>query len=261
MKAYGRRKGIRKRVYRKRKGASTCKVSKCVRKYVRNAIHRNIENKVMTSLGANQSIITAGTSNTPFFVNLLPSPSQGTGHAGRIGNEIRLTKAYIQGRINLLPYNATTNPNSVPVLVKMWLISNKINNNPSMAVLSTFTTFFDTGNVNSTFQSNPLDMILSPNKDAWTVYKTKSLKLGVASISATGPVTSNGYYDNSSMSVPFSFSISQHVKNLKFDDTSQFATNRNLYLLIQAVAADGTNSSALTLCECHYSIRWEYEDA
>lgn len=261
MKFYGRKGGARKRAYGKRKGTVTTKVSKSVRKYVKNAIHRNVENKVATSLGVNQSIITAGTSNTPYFLNLLPQPSQGTGHAGRIGNEIRLVNSYIKGRINILPYNVTTNPNPVPLIVKMWLCANKQSNNPNMAVLSTFSTFFDTGNVNSSFQGNQLDTLLSPNKDAWTIYKTKTIKLGAASFSSTGPVGSGGYFDNSPMSVPFSFSISQHVKNLKFDDTTALPTNRNLYLLIQAVSADGSNTSAYTTCELHYSTRWEFEDA
>ena len=219
---YGKKRTYGKRKATRRPRAPRAKVSDSVRKYVKTAIHRSIENKVATSVGVNQSIITANPSFSPYFLDLLPRPSQATGHAGRIGNEIRLVNAYIRGRINIIPYNAVTNPIPTPLLVKMWLCSNKVSNNPQMNVLSTFSTFFDTGNVNSIFQGNALDMILSPNKDAWTVHKTKSIKLGAAYASSTGPVNTAGYFDNSAMSVPFSFPISQYVKTLKYDDVTAF---------------------------------------
>lgn len=261
MRFYGKKRGLgKKRIYRRRRGALRKKGDKRIAKVVKRILHTELENKVWISYGSNTAIVTA-TTLAPTFLQLLPQPIQGTGHSQRIGNEIRVVKSYVNGRINLLPYNSITNPLSTPVLVKMWVLSYKVNNQPTMTSASTFSTFFETNNSAVPFQGQILDTVLTVNKDAWTVHTSKTIELGSTYPSSTGPVGTGGYFDNSKMTLPFSFSLAKFAKKIKFDDTvNNLATNHNLWLIFQCVNADGS-TSAQQACEVHYNLRVEYEDA
>jgi len=261
MKTTNAKKIYRTRVRRYRRKPAK-KISTAVKTFVRKAISRNIENKCWYTYGANSSLITATPTTNPTHANLLPTNFlQGTGKSQRIGNEITIKKAYIRGRINLLPYNATTNPLSAPILVKMWVVSNKLSNTFIPTVASNWASFFDTVNSAVAFQNSPLDMILDVNKDAWTLHASKTFKLGAGSMTSTGPVGSSAYFDNSSMSVPFYFNYGKYIKKVKYDDAlTNNPTNRNLYLVLQAVNADGTSTAQIP-AETHFSTTVIYEDA
>lgn len=262
MKYYGKKRVGRKPVRRTKTTKKPArKVSTAVKSYVRRAISSNLENKVFIAYTANTNINTTGPSQAPTASQLLPYPAQGVGHSQRVGNEILVKRAYITGRINILPYNSLTNPLSTPILVKMWLVSNKQANNFSPTSTTAYNNFFEVMNGSIGFQANTLDLFLTPNKDAWTVHASKTMHLGATYASSSGQVGTSGYFDNSKMSLPFYFSYAKHIKHLKFDDTTLLPTNKNLYLVYQAVNADGSNSLNETLCEVHYSIRVEYEDA
>lgn len=256
------RKFPRKRVGRKTRGT---KVGAAVRSYVKKALHKQIENKVYTLYGANQTIVTAA-ATTPTAIALLPLTTQGTAHGQRIAQEIRLMKGVIRGYVNLLPYSATLNPLSTPIYVKMWVVSSKLTNAYPISATGIATSFFEAGTATVGFSGNMIDMCLSNNKDAFTIHATKTLSLGASYPSSTGPVGTGGYYDNSKMSLPFSFSYAKHFKSvLKYnDDTSQLNSNlpfnKNCWLVFQCVNADGS-SSAINSAEFHYTIRCEYEDA
>lgn len=259
MKKYGGRKPT-KRVYRRRARKSTAKpkVSTAVKKYVKNSIHRLAENKVLISSNVNQSLTTASASN-PASINLCPTVAQGTSHVGRIGNEIKLVKGFIRGFVNLLPYNATTNPLSTPVMVKLWVCSNKKIQSTTFSSIGSGD-FFEDNASTANFAGNLKDMMLSVNKENWHVYATKTFELGATYASSTGPTGTSGYFDNSKMIIPFYFNFGKHLKTtLKYNDTDTNPTNRNMFLLLQAVYADGSTSS-VTPAEYHYHIRWEFED-
>lgn len=263
MKSYGKKRTYGKRRNYRRRKAPVRKTNARIARVVKRILHRNIENKSLILYAANQSIPTASTSQAPFILTMIPSPTQGTGVANRIGNEINIRRAVINGRVNILPYNSVTNYQPIPVLVKFFLCSYKINNQPNTASISTYDTFFDVGNTGANFQGNTLDLVLSPDKEVWTVHKTKTLRLGVMGTTGTGPAFNNAnYYDASVMTMPFSFSAAKILGKLKYDDTvNNLCTNKNLWLIIQAVPADGSTGSALRSIECHYNIRFDYEDA
>lgn len=259
----GRKRSNGKRNYRRRRGTSTRKarkVSTAVRSYVRRAIHTNLENKCWISYAANQTVMSAGTSTPIYSINLLPnSLTQGVGKAGRIGNEINLRAGTIYGRVNLLPYNATTNPTPSPVLVRFFLVSCKQTNQPTMTSSVQFGSFFETGNTASLPQGNSLDMVLPVNNDFWTLYASKVVELGCTSTGsgfATGAI-----YDNSKFSYGFRFSFGKYVKRIKYDDNTVPQINKNLYLLIQPIYADGSNTSGYIPLEVHYCVKDTYEDA
>lgn len=250
-------KGVRKG---RSKYSGYRKVPKNIRSYVKRAIHNNLENKVYISYGNNLAVNTI-TGSTPNAIYCLPNIGQGTGQGLRIGNEIKIRSAVIKGHVNLLPYNATTNPLTTPVMVKMWLCSAKNLNTPNALSLP-ITNFFEGGSSSIGFQANMLDMDLTVNKDYWTVYRTKKFELGATYASTGGQVGTGGYFDNSKMLIPFSFRFSKYYKSvLKFNDQdTNYPTNRNLWLITQAVYADGSSTS-ITPCELNYALRIEFEDA
>lgn len=260
MKNYGRKPA--KRVYRKRGAKKATKkpiVSRAVKQYVRKYVHARSENKVLISSNVNQSLNTAGSGSNPVSINLCPTVAQGTTHVTRIGNEIKLVKAFIRGYVNLLPYNALTNPLSTPVMVKLWICSNKKIQSTNFTSIGSGDFFEDNANT-ANFVGNLKDMMLSVNKENWNVYATKTFELGATYSSSSGPVGTNSYFDNSKMIIPFYFNFGKHLKTtLKYNDSDTNPTNRNMFLLLQAVYADGS-TSAVTPAEYHYHIRWEFED-
>ena len=234
----------------------TKKVSKALKSYIKKAIHRNEENKVFIGYAANQSITTASASN-PTFLNLVPLPTQGTAQNQRIGNSIKCVKGFVRGHVNLLPYNSITNPSWAPVMIKMWLCSNKTINTTAISGTNCSNDFFELGSSSVGFQGNMLDMEFTNNKDNWTIYKTKTFELGCTAAGTNTPV----YSDNSKMTCPFYFSFGRHLRKvIKFNDTQLAPTNANLFLIFQAVYPDGS-SLAITAAEYHYTSRVEYEDA
>lgn len=248
---------LRKKATRRKNKSS--KVSKTVKKYVKAAIHSNIENKVYTSYGANTAIQSASTGGAPTSLYLCPQLGQGTSQGQRIGNVVKVVGGSVRGFVNILPYSSTTNPLSTPIYVRMFLCRYKKTNLTSGI---TFTDFFQLGGNSAGFQGNILDMVFKVNTDVWTIYQTKTIKVGAGYASSTGPVGSGGYFDNSSMSRPFSFNIGKHLtRTQKYDDSSSsLPTNNNLWLFFQAVNADGS-SSAINAAEYSYNIEIKYEDA
>lgn len=245
-----------------RKSRSTKKVSKAVKSYVKKALHRNEENKVFINYAANQSITTAGAGSNPYAINLVPLPTQGSAQNQRIGNTIKCVKGFIRGHVNLLPYNSLTNPLVAPCYVKMWLCCNKTINTTAISGTNCSNDFFELGASTTGFQGNMLDMEFTNNKDNWTIYKTKTLELGLTANSAgVSALNANIGLDNSRLTRPFYFSFGRHMrKQIKFNDTQLAPTNINMFLVFQVVYADGS-STAITPAEVHYTSRVEYEDA
>lgn len=233
-------------------------------KRVKRIINAQVERKQYVDYGVNQPMITAS-ATLPSSIQLMPQLAQGTSQESRIGQQIKITKATVKGFINLLPQNASTNPLSTPIWIKIWLVSAKITNSAGWSNASSQSGFFEVGSNTAGFQGNMLDMILPTNKDAFTVYKSKKFNLGATYASTTGPVNHNGYLDNSKMSLPFYFSYGQHYKQqLKYNDDSSalngnYPYNRNCYLVFQAVYADGSVATG-PIAEYHYTINIEYTD-
>jgi len=258
-KRFGKRKAVAakrpyKRVPRKRSGGRQAIV-----KIVKSVISRQAENKVWADYGANQPISsTAG--GTPTFLNLSPTLSNGTGTMSRIGNEVRVKSGYVRGHVNILPYNATSNNLPVPCYVKMWLCSSKQVNSQNLSSTNIATNFFEIGAGSAGFQGTMLDIDFSPNKDIWVIHSTKTCKIGAGYTGNGAVVATGGYFDNSPMSMAFQFNFGKKLGLLKYDETVTNATNRNLFLVFQAVTASGASSSSQLMAEYHFTTRVEYED-
>lgn len=250
------------RRYRYRKGYRRA-VPKRLKRYVKRAIHNNIENKIVVKNFANQSVTTADTTFQVASINLLPDVPKGTEQGERLGIKIKPVVNSIRGFINMKPHNSLTNPYA-PVKVRLMIVSYKLQNrNANTLQLSDFSRIFEAGNSTVGFQGNMLDMILPINKADWIIYENRVINVGIGSESSA--FSGSGFtYDASRFSVPFSFNCVKHCKSfLTFDDTSSSRpTNRNLYMLIQPVSAEGSAGGGIyTPIEMHYSHRFEFEDA
>lgn len=259
-----RRKGYRRFARRKVAGKRRTGVSARVKRYVKKELHRNIENKSRITYAANQSL-TVG-SGTTQSLPLLIGATQGNDAQTRIGNQIKITRGCIRMVFNLLPWNATTNPNPPPVWVKLWVVRDLKNTGQLSSIDSTaFGKFFRIGNSSLGFQGTPIDMCFDVNKDYFRVLTTKTFRLGAASAYMSNiPVSQYAYYDNSSASKQIIFNYAKWCKKqLKFDDNnSQWPINENLYIIMQTTACDGTqNGLNNALVEYHYVNTCEYEDA
>jgi len=262
---YGKRK-YTKRTMRRRRPAyrKRTTVSRATKKYVKRVVHNNIENKIVVVNQVNNPITTALVSaSIPYTINCLPIIGSGAEQGERQGNVITPRANIIRGFVNMKPHNSTTNP-FAPIKLKMWLVSYKLQNRNAAALnLTDFDRFFEAGNSTVGFQGNMLDMLLPVNKFDWIVYATKSINIGTSSSSSA--YSGSGFtYDASRFSVPFSFNVGKHLKQkLNYDDsTSSRPTNRNMFVVVQAVAAEGSSGGAAYITsEIHYSHRFEFEDA
>lgn len=240
------------------------RVPKAVKRYVKRAIAADVENKIFTFSFANTGLVTPGPATAPNVSNCLPTVLQGTSKNTRIGNQIKVKRGYIRGRINLNPYNAVTNPTTAPVLVKLFLVSNLKSNVFSASTASNYSDFFEQGSSSIGFQSTILDHLNPVNRESWIVHKTKTLYLGSTAFSTSNFTTGGGgWADNSKFSQSFYFNTGKYMKSkLKYDDnTSSNPNNKNLYLIYCPVYADGSGSVPQTLVECHGCVKIEYEDA
>lgn len=229
---------------------------------IKSVITNSAEKKEFINYGANQGLLTAS-GTTPAYINLIPAIAQGTGASQRVGNEINVTNGWIRIAVNLLPYNVSTNPNPAPLWVKMWILYPKQQQGTTLSSLTPAiaSTMFKLNNANTGPQGNTLDMVLPINDNLWGVLQDQTKRLGVTGVNATGPASTTSWMDNSQMSAIFDFDITKHLGKLQYNDTtSNDPTNKSLFLVMQAVNADGTSGSLYTMCEYHFSFCMQYTD-
>lgn len=249
-------KKIVKRRYPPKKKSNLTFASK-----VKKIIHGQIEDKYTGTYAANILVKYAGSIVNPTFVNLCPSFFLGVDVNNRIGNKVRIMKAIINGYCVLKPYSATVNTQASSTLVKMWLCKRKTFNVGigGLPVTADWAQFFQNGSTQVGFQSNILDMLLTPNQEWWTVYATKQFELSNASNSS--PTTVNSSSTAGDM-YKFSFSFAKHLGQLMYNDSGTYATNKELYLVFQNINSDGSSSVvSQELSEISYVIDYKYEDA
>lgn len=244
-----------KRVYKKKPKSFALRV--------KQVLHRLAENKCQVIPSLNNAINFASTTVSPSFISLMPTPTQGTTSQNRISNEITVVKSTIRGFVNLLPYNATNNPLFSPVKVKMWLVSRQRSNRQisGQPILQDWNQFFQQGNVALGFQSSLLDIMYPVNSDYWQLHAYRQVDLtyqlgGFNSIAGGSLISPSG-----KSTIPFSFDITKYLGKLKYNDDGLYPTNKELYLVFQAVRSDGQpDPTTAQLAEFHYIIDHRFED-
>lgn len=265
------RKGrpIRRKIGIKKKAV---KLSKPVTNAIKNVVHRMAENKTWSNVVQNLSLppsITGSLSTTsvnPWNYNLLPQLSQGVGSSNRIGNQVRVIKNVIRGFVNLRPYDATLNPMTCPIEVKLFVFSCKtFTNFVGDMGYSNWLQFFTVNNADTGFYGSMLDMLAPVNNDMFTLHATKRFQLSSSPFLVGNGTSNQGYSSPSGVwSMPFSFDVTKYAKILKYDDaTSNRVTNRSLIIAAQVVRQDGTSNPYLSVgdfAEIHYFHDVRFED-
>lgn len=238
------------------------KVSKVIKTYVKKTLAKNTENKIWTQYGINNAISSAVTPNYPTGFNLVPILSAGGASNQRLGNNIRIKKAMVRGHVNLLPYDSVTNTKVAPAYIKMWICRSKVVNTNALTNTTINADFFQGNGAELGFQGTLLDTLLTPNNDTWTVFKTKTVHLGLVRETTTMGTNVVIYaLDNERFSASFSFDYTKYLKKkLFYIDGGTICQNYNLFLVFQCVYQDGS-TSAVTSGEYHQVTRVEFEDA
>jgi len=247
---------------RQRRGAQTAQsatLEQLVKSTVRSILPRP-EKKFFMNYGANQPLTTCAGGGFPTYINMVPSITTGSTVNTRVGNEVEVVEAKMKLAVNLLPYNVTTNPNITPLYVKIYLVSSRTLNTSTLTATNINSSFFILAPNPLGFQANMLDVVMPINEEGWQVHLTDVVKLGTGYGSATGPVSTSSWFDNSSISHIFEFDISRILGRLRYANNAADPYNKNLFLVMQAVNADGTAGGLYVPAEYHFTFQVKYTD-
>jgi hypothetical protein len=224
---------IKKRTFKKR-------VKKPLKRTIKQVIRRMAEKKSKTA-GINNIGVGVALTVPTTVINCLPIIDQGVGAGGREGNEIELSRSVCKVMFSQADYNAVSNYEAGPYILKAWLVTGKTIQNGVVPIGADYGNFFQDGNGTLGFQGNSLDLMLAVNKDRYTVHKTFTRKVSYANGQAADAevVRTVTYHNNDfKASVSISFDISKYVKKIKYNDTTNVCTNKNLALIMCVVPAD-----------------------
>lgn len=269
-------KGKGKKRTTKKYSTGAKKVSKTVKRYVKSAIHKQLENKKFT-LEASSSL--AHPSNAVNFQagNILQfTPSSGInsdytipqslGQGGRVGNIINLRKAMFRYVMYPLPYNVTSNPNPKNILVNIWIYSIK-RGIPASTVADAWNIFngtiFANGNSNNGTTNNLFDLVSIPNNEVIQTHYRRTVKLAPAAYYSAGATTVNYNNNDYKYNIMGKINITKYLpKRIVFNDTDNNSTSKQVFCVITPYACDGTTTpSTVFSAGMFYGIDIEYEDA
>lgn len=259
-----------KRKYRKRarkSGMGKCKISKCIKKYVKKTIHSQIENKTIQY----DRVLAIGNilNSTSLYAQALTphsssySIAQGLGQANRIGNVIRVIKATLNYILYPISYDAIANPSPRPC--EVMLVFGNIKGNTKALPGGAVTSLYQNGNAAAGPDGTLSDILRPFNKDFWNVKKRIVHKVGCSAYTGTGAAGGPQYYNNNDF--PYNVKrkldlTSMFPKRIQFEDASADPTSNGLFLMMEAVSADNSLiGSALTPIGVEYWVDLVYEDA
>jgi len=265
-----KKRNYRKRVSKRRSvvGRRRSSVSVAVKKYVKSTISRNVEDKRNSSENS-FAIGSVSNSSTLYARPVTPAGgfmtiAQGTGQGDRIGNVIKTKKCILRYALFPVPYDITVNPNPAPVEVLIILGYLKVTpcSTPTSAGIQQL---YQIGNTTIGAQGDLGDLINPFNTDVWVIKKTMRHKIGYADNSGTGSRNGSQFYANNDFKLNVVRSVditSIYPSKFVFQDTQTIPQNAGLFLMVQAINADGTTSNAAnTKAFFEYTVDYHYEDA
>lgn len=193
--------------------------------------------------------------------------SQGVAQNQRIGNAIRIKKAFVQYSIYVMPYDAVLNPTPMPVFVQVIFYSDKSNPTSTPATSSTnINGIWQDGNGSSALSGTLTDLIERPNKDIYTIHKIKYHKIGYQYNRGTGSTAgvNNQYYSNTDFHMNSGLvkvdCTKWMTKSVKFNDNFANCTPKLLvaFNIIRSSGSPVVATEYLTRMSLHTSI--DYTD-
>lgn len=272
----GKRRNYRKRPATKktlRKSSRRPRVTTAVKRYVKRAIHSNIENKLL-NWNYNGALLPYNAPTSSWLAYnvhaLYPnsttlSCTQGTGQSNRIGNSIKIQKGMLKFVISPKIYNATTNPFPQPYDIRVMIgyVKNSPVTGPSF---TDFSELFQSGNTFNGPTTTLSDMIQQVNSNSFGILYDKVIKVGSASSTGTGGVAGWQYMANNDykFNVVRKINITKYLtKTYQFNDTNNNPkSGRALFVWYLPSQAIGESAvSTYQPLNIYTSVDLQYEDA
>lgn len=276
MVKFYKRKSTKKSTVMKKRVYKSKKPSLAVKRYVKQAIHRQLENK---SFSIESAETLAAPSNPTTFqagniIQLTPSNAtnslytipQGTGQGNRLGNQINLRKAQFKCIMYPQGYNVTSNPTPKPLDVCIWIFSVK-RGVLGLTVADAWNifngTFFGNGNSSNGTVNNIYDIVSDTNNEVLQLHYKRVVKLGANSnILQTGgnaALANNDYKYNQILKI----NLTKYMpKRITFNDTDANSTTKQVFMIVCPYNADGTTIPSTNFpLSMYYGVDITYEDA
>lgn len=269
----GKRRFAKRRLYRKRRGLGV----KSVRKIAEAVVERGRESKlIQKEINAypiacyqtgNQGYINSAAmfNLTPYQGTLLvPQGIQGifqsSASDGRVGNKVEFVLGTVRMMLSCAGYNATSNPNPQPTLVKIYIGYDKTKSrgepDPSLPQ------FYQQNNGAVPPTSTSLDTFRKVNTDRYVICYQRTVKLGFQETTQpTAPTVSNFANNDFKFAQNVNINFTKRmIKCGKFNDNLGTPTTRGLWCWIMPVPALGqTGVGAPVLMSAQ--IVCKYKDA
>jgi len=188
--------------------------------------------------------------------------TQGVTQAGRVGNRIRLQNITIKGTMIPASYNASTNPAPQPTQVKLFFFSAK--DVAPGTVPTPNDDFFQLGGSTQGFTNSLTDMWAPVNKDLYTLYGSRTFKLGFADNSGTGITAGSQSFTNNDFKLNCNFTVNltkMMPRIVRYNDTSTVPLTRTLWMMPVPVFASGLAiGSGYTPANMTYILSATYTD-
>lgn len=257
-RSYGFLHASKNNGYSKRQKASLSANVRPVRVSKQVALRAQVR-KIVTNMAEKKTVryqapkFLGGYNNSNFATNqIIPlSPystfcqiDQGVSQDERIGNKIKITKSALKLQFWALPYNATTNLEPCPMLVRVCICSAKDDSNTLSGTLSNF---FQNGSGSNPPTSGMEDMVAEINRDAYTVYKDMVVKVGYSGNTGTGSDVGQAYFSNNDFPLCPAVSVDTTRFNpatVQFNDNLSIPNSKLVFLTYFAARADGTGTAA-----------------
>lgn len=272
-KSFYKPKGRKVRKYNSKKIQlkKTKSLGKMMRSIAKSEVSRQVEDKEYITAITGDTIgsgpIQFGTANfiTNNIIDVstetlnLVTQANGLTENGRIGNRIRLKSCVLRGTLNCSPTPLT------PHYLKIWVVSSKLYPNSCTAsVMEQIcrTEFFNTSPTSSSagMTGQMIDLCRTVNEDTLMVYTSRVYKLGFSSLPNPG-LTQAGNNDFS-YSRTFKLYLGRHMnKRIVYNDTAADPRNKKLFIVFEAVPADGSVGSNASYAVLNYFFDFKYEDA
>ena len=267
-----RRKVLRKKVYARKPRPA---YRKSIVRVVKRVMARQVEKKSTCysstlSLGTLQSTSTSLVGNM-MVINPCQSTysftlSKGTDDNSRVGNQINIKKLIHSFAIYPNAYNATTNTQPRPVIVRLYYFRSKWNPVADVALgnlCGVNANYFDNASSDTGFSGALLDMNRRIQSENYTYLCHRTYKVGNSQPVYGG--ASVEYYPGSNndfkMSVIGKVDLAKHVKSkYTFNDANQVTTPW-IFMVAQVVCADGSVlATTQSLVSMQSQIYVEYTD-
>lgn len=244
-------------------------VPKTFKAMVNRAVARTEEKKESNVYSLNTPLPPTNNAGwTASSISIAPSSTgfvipQGTGQGNRIGNHIRTKRAYVKGILHQNIYDATTNPQPLPVQVRMLIFKDKFNKagQPAAVALD----LFQTGSTAIGPTNDLADMMLDINKDRYQVYHDAIMKVGFANYGGSGAIPGFQNFSNNdyTLNCEFRVDITKFIpKQIMYNDAAAAPMNDNLWMIFLPCFGNGSGMPAnSTILNMSWSATYEYTDA